>query len=190
MALNFGCNPCLHFPTFSIIVTVFHPQSDFSHLSCFTENTQLQEEKTATTMCQGNLQVSTSCGHHQKVHPLQHCKSYSHTRNRCDGTVSVLHTTTINAAPTLCVRCASRIEANIVRELDQITTELETNIAEINHGLWVERNRPFTYVALIFERARLREALKGFQEEMEEELVELRETHGMGRWDRVADLRG
>lgn len=88
------------------------------------------------------------------------------------------------------MRCASRIEANIVRELDQITTELETNIAEINHGLWVDRNRPFTYVALIFERARLREALKGFQEEMEEELVELRETHGMGRWDRVADLRG
>ncbi|KAF6222537.1 hypothetical protein HO173_013370 [Letharia columbiana] len=141
-------------------------------------------------MCQSNLQVSTSCGHQQKVHPLQHCKSYSHTRNRCDGTVSVLHTTTINAAPTLCVRCASRIEANIVRELDQITTELESNIAEINHGLWVERNRPFIYVASIFERARLREALKGFREAMEEELVELRETHGMGRWDRVADLRG
>lgn len=48
---------------------------------------------------------------------------------------------------------------------------------------------PFNYVALIFERARLREALKAFWEEREEELEELRERLGMGRWDRVADLR-
>lgn len=59
----------------------------------------------------------------------------------------------------------------------------------MNHILWVERNRPFSYVALIFERARLREALRGFWGEREEELVELREQQGMGRWDRVTDLR-
>lgn len=53
----------------------------------------------------------------------------------------------------------------------------------------MERNHPFNYVALIFERVRLRETLKGFWEEREEELMELREMQGMARWDRVTDLR-
>lgn len=53
----------------------------------------------------------------------------------------------------------------------------------------MERNHPFNYVTLIFERARLRETLKGFWEEREKELLELREMQGMARWDRVADLR-
>ncbi len=67
--------------------------------------------------------------------------------------------------------------------------ELEKNIKEINDVLWMERKHPFVFVALIFERARLREALKGFWKETEEELGELREMRGRGRWDRVADLR-
>ena len=139
-------------------------------------------------MCQGDLQISASCGHYQKFNPLQHCELYSPRQNRCNGTVSVLHTITTDSA-TLCVRCVARIEANIIGERGLIIAELEINIAEISHGLWMERNRPFNFVALIFERARLREARKGFWEETEEELVELRGMRGMGRWDRVADLR-
>lgn len=139
-------------------------------------------------MCQGDLQVSASCGHQQEFHPLQHCELYSPARNRCNGAVSVLHTTTTDS-PALCVRCVARIEANIIGERGLIIAELEINIAEISQGLWMERKRPFTFVALIFERARLREALKGFRVETEEELGELRGMRGMGRWDRVAHLR-
>ena len=67
--------------------------------------------------------------------------------------------------------------------------ELRTNIEEINHRLWAERNLPFTYVALIFERARLREALEGLCEDKEEELTGLREMQGIGRWYQVDHLR-
>ena len=109
-------------------------------------------------------------------------------QNRCNGTISVLHTT-ITDSPALCMRCVARIDANIVRERRLIMAELETNIAEINQILWMERKHPFKFVALIFERARLREALKRFLNETEEELDELREMRGRGRWDRVADLR-
>lgn len=139
-------------------------------------------------MCRGSLRTFASCGHHQKFHPLEHCESYSPAQGRCLGTISVLHTTTTDS-PALCVRCAIRIEANIIRERDLVIEELEKDIAEINQGLWIEMRHPFNYVALIFERARLREALKVFWEEREEELEELRERLGMGRWDRVADLR-
>lgn len=62
------------------------------------------------------------------------------------------------------------------------------NIAEINEKLWRERRRrPFIYVALVFERERLRGAVRGFWEERE---GELREMQGVGRWGRVVDLRG
>ena len=67
--------------------------------------------------------------------------------------------------------------------------ELKTNIEEINHRLRAEKNYPFTYVALIFERARLREALKDLWEDKEEELMELREMQGIGRWYQVDHLR-
>ena len=70
-----------------------------------------------------------------------------------------------------------------------IIAELKTNIEEINHRSWGERNFPFTYVALIFERARLREALEGLWEDKEEELMELREMQGTGRWYQVDHLR-
>lgn len=70
-----------------------------------------------------------------------------------------------------------------------IVAELKTNIEEINHRLRVERKSPFTYVAFIFERARLREALKGLWEDKEEELLDLREMQGIGRWYQVDHLR-
>ena len=70
-----------------------------------------------------------------------------------------------------------------------IIAELKANIKEITHRLWAERNLPFTYVALIFERTRLREALKGLWEDKEEELMELREMQGIGRWYQVDHLR-
>ena len=70
-----------------------------------------------------------------------------------------------------------------------MTAELQTSIEEIKHGLWVERYRSFNYVALVFERARLRLALETFWEEMEGELVELREMHGGYLGGRVAELR-
>ena len=139
-------------------------------------------------MCGGTLQTFSSCGHRSKFQPFQYCESYSPTQNRCNGSISVLHTTMIDF-PALCVRCTSRIEANIIRESDLVKAELEKDIAEISHCLWVERNRPFNYITLIFERARLRKALEGFWEEREQELAELREMHGVGRWDRIADLR-
>lgn len=87
------------------------------------------------------------------------------------------------------MRCASRIVANIVRERDLMNAELQANIAEIDHDLWMERSRHFNYVALIFERARLREAQRGFWEAREEELVNMKEIVGLGCWDRVADLK-
>ena len=76
----------------------------------------------------------------------------------------------------------------MVREWGLVTAELETNIAEIGQRLWSERIRPFNYIALIFERARLRGGLRGFWERREEELVELRGMQGLGRWGQVADL--
>lgn len=148
----------------------------------------LTTKATPITMCQGDLQVSASCGHHHKFHALQQCELYSPTQNRCNGTVTVLYTTTTNC-PALCVRCVCRIAANIVKTAEPVTAELEKHIAEISRSVWVERNHPFIYVTLVFERARLREALKGFREETGEELAELRRMQGKGRWDRVADLR-
>lgn len=136
-------------------------------------------------MCRGTLTLA-SCGHYRKFHPLQCCDFYSPKQRRCNGTVSILNTTD---SPAFCVRCAIRIEANIIRERNLVTTELNKEISETNHGLCMERNHPFNYVALIFERVRLRETLKGFWEEREEELMELREMQGMARWDRVTDLR-
>lgn len=155
----------------------------------FTPDFQPQDNLTATIttnkMCRGTLTLA-SCGHYQKFHPLQYCDGYSPKHRRCNGTVSVLHTID---SPSFCIRCATRIEANIIRERDLVTAELGKYIAEIDQGLCVERNHPFNYVTLIFERARLRETLKGFWEEREKELLELREMQGMARWDRVADLR-
>ena len=87
------------------------------------------------------------------------------------------------------MRCASRIEAKIVHERDLIVAELKTNIGEINHRLWAERNVPFTYVALIFEQVRLKEALRDLWEDKEEELMELRDMQGIGRWFQVDHLR-
>ena len=139
-------------------------------------------------MCQGYLLVAASCGHPQRFQPLQHCNSYSPTKDRCNGTVIILHTTTMEF-PALCMRCVSRIEANIIREWGLVTAELETCIAEINRDLWAERTHPFNYIAFIFERERLREALRGFCEQRKEELVELRGMQGMCLWNRVADLR-
>ena len=136
-------------------------------------------------MCRGTL-TSASCGHYQKFHPLQYCDFYSPKKRCCNGTISVIRTAD---SPAFCIRCATRIEANIIRERILVTVELEKEIAEINQGLCVERNHPFNYVALIFERVRLRETLKGFWEEREEELVELREMQGMAPWNRVDDLR-
>lgn len=76
-----------------------------------------------------------------------------------------------------------------MQEWEVVSAELATHIADIGQRLWRERNRAFNYVALVFERARLREALRGFGERREGELVELRGMRGLGRWDRVADLR-
>ena len=70
-----------------------------------------------------------------------------------------------------------------------IIAELKTNIEEIDRRLCGERKFPFTYVALIFERARLTEALEGLWEDKEEELMELREMQGTGRWYQVDLLR-
>ena len=138
-------------------------------------------------MCPSDLRISASCGHKKDFHPRQHYL-HSPTQNRRNGTASVLPTTTTDA-PALCVRCASRVAANIVRERNLVTAELETHIAAIDAGLWAERKRPFNYVALIFERARLRLAVGRFWEEREEELAGLRGMHGRFRWDRVAVLR-
>ena len=82
--------------------------------------------------------------------------------------------------PILCARCAARVEDNIVRERDLVAVELEMHIAEVDRCLWAERRRGVVYVALVFERARLRDALRGFWEEREEELVELREMQEFG----------
>ena len=41
----------------------------------------------------------------------------------------------------------------------------------------------------MFERVRLREALKDLWEDKEEELMELREMQGIGRWFQVDHLR-
>lgn len=87
------------------------------------------------------------------------------------------------------MRCVSRIEANIIKEWGPVTAELEGSIADISLKLWGERIRPFNYIAFIFERERLREALRGFCEQRKEELVELREMQGMCLWNRVAVLR-
>ena len=139
-------------------------------------------------MCAITFSTFPSCGHRRKPHPSEPCASYSPSQKRCNGTISVLNKITIGP-PALCVRCASRIEAKIVHERDLIIAELKTNIEEINHRLWAERNVPFTYVALIFERARLREALEGLWEEKQEELMDLREMQGIGRWYQVDHLR-
>ena len=48
----------------------------------------------------------------------------------------------------------------------------------------------FTYIALVFEWARLREAVKAFWADREEELVALRVMQGgVGRWCQVDRLR-
>lgn len=130
-------------------------------------------------MCAITLTTYPSCGHRRKFPPSQACDSYSPFHNRCNGTVSLLYAPTFDS-PALCVRCTSRIEANIVRERDLIVAELEKNIEELNHGFWLERQCPFNYIALIFERARLRDALKAFWEVKEGELEELREMQGIG----------
>lgn len=141
-----------------------------------------------TSMCAIIFSTFPSCGHRRKTHRSEPCASYSPSQKRCNGTISVLNTITLGP-PALCVRCASRIEAKIVHERDLIIAELKTNIKEINHRLWAERDFPFTYVALIFERARLREALETLWEDNEEELLELGEMQGIGRWYQVDHLR-
>lgn len=147
-----------------------------------------ENQSQSPKMCQGNLLVSASCGHPQKFQILQACDCYSSTQDRCNGTVIILHTTTTEY-PALCMRCVSRIEANIIREWGLVTAELETCIAETNRDVWAERTHPFNYIASVFERERLREALRRFCEQIQEELMELREMHGICVWSRVADLR-
>lgn len=145
---------------------------------------QLQQNLTdgiiAATMCAIALSTYPSCGHRRRnFSPSQPCASYSPFHNRCNGAVSLFHAPTSDS-PALRARCASRIEANIVRERDLIIVELEKSIEELSHRFWLGRKCPFDYVALIFERARLREALKGLWEVKEEELGELRDMQGIG----------
>lgn len=130
-------------------------------------------------MCAITLSTYPSCGHRRNLPPSQACDSCSAFHKRCNGTVSLLYVPTPDS-PALCARCALRIEANIVRERDLIIAELERNIEELSHGFWLERKCPFNYIALIFERAKLRDALKVFWEVKEEELGELREMQRIG----------
>ncbi|KAM0806260.1 hypothetical protein BDR22DRAFT_12069 [Usnea florida] len=180
-------SPSFHSHILPTVVKTFQsPRTNFSPIS-HTTLRLFTTTKTTTTMCQGTLQISSSCGHRHKFHPLTLCPSYSPTLHRCTGTLHTLHTTS-TSTPALCARCASRVAANIVKERDLVVGELEREIGAIEGrlvlgvaGWW----RGFGYVACVFERARVREAVRGWWGEREGELEELRRGHG----GRVRDLR-
>lgn len=150
-----------------------HPstiQTDFS-LSFAINSPKTSNLQPNLTTTAPKMYPSTfpSCGHTRKLLPPNPHPSQSSLQPRPNNTLSV---------PPLCPPCLSRIETNILRDRDLIAAYLSSDISSINDSLWQERRHPFNYIALIFERARLREALKGVWEEMEEEVRELREMMG------------
>lgn len=73
----------------------------------------------------------------------------------------------------------------MVAELEREIVAIEGRLV-LGVGTW---RRGFGYVAGVFERARVRGAVRGWWVEREGELEEVRRGLGGGGWGRVGDLR-